>query len=83
MAQLIGNSSDDKQRLGKHDPTATNTPTIEEVLNAWFSMQSMSYQKKVDNYFFPEFLVNVGIAPVLILKSDKTKTPWLWSASEL
>jgi hypothetical protein len=52
-----------RQRLGKHVPTATNThATTEELLDAVFSMSSMSYQvvcsgRKVVDYFFPELLV--------------------------
>jgi hypothetical protein len=35
-----------RQRLGKHVPAATNThATIEEMLNASFSMRSVSYQR--------------------------------------
>jgi hypothetical protein len=34
-----------RQRLGKHVPAATNTrATTEELLDALFSMRSMSYQ---------------------------------------
>jgi hypothetical protein len=33
--------------LGKNVTTAMNTHTTEELLDASFSMQSMSYQKKV------------------------------------
>jgi hypothetical protein len=36
-----------RQRLGKNVTAATNThATIEELLNASFSMRSMSYQRK-------------------------------------
>jgi hypothetical protein len=39
-----------RQRLGKHVTAATNTDaTIEELLNASFSMPSVSYQWKVGN----------------------------------
>jgi hypothetical protein len=37
-----------KQRLGKHVPAATNThSTREELLDASFSVRSMSYQRRV------------------------------------
>jgi hypothetical protein len=39
-----------RQRLGKNVTVATNThATIEELMNALFSMWSVSYQRKVDN----------------------------------
>jgi hypothetical protein len=56
-----------EQRLGKNVTAATNThATKEELLDALFSMRSVSYQRKVGDYFFPELLVftfkiNVGI----------------------
>jgi hypothetical protein len=46
-----------KQRLGKNVTAATNTHAIEELLNASFSMRSLSYQRKVNDYLFPELLV--------------------------
>jgi hypothetical protein len=36
-----------RQRLCKHVPAATNTHTTEELLDASFSMRSVSYQRKV------------------------------------
>jgi hypothetical protein len=36
---------------------ATNTGvTLEEFLGSSFSMHSVSYQRKVEDYFFPEIL---------------------------
>jgi hypothetical protein len=52
-----------RQRLGTHIPAALNTHTIEELLDASFSMQSMSYQMKVDDQFFPELLVSLKSSP--------------------
>jgi hypothetical protein len=47
-----------RQRLGKNGITATNThATIEKLLEASFSMCFASYQRKVCDYFLPEFLV--------------------------
>jgi hypothetical protein len=46
-----------RQRLGKEVIEATNThATIEELLDVSFSMRSVSYQRKVGDYF-SEFLV--------------------------
>jgi hypothetical protein len=46
-----------RQRLGKNVIAATNThATIEEFLNASLSMQSVSYQRKVGDKFFHNFL---------------------------
>jgi hypothetical protein len=37
-----------KQWIGKHVPVATNThATIEQLLNAWFSMRFVLYQRRV------------------------------------
>jgi hypothetical protein len=48
-----------RQRLDKNITAATNTQaTIEELLDASFSMRSVSFQREVDDYFFPEILVN-------------------------
>jgi hypothetical protein len=45
-----------RQRLGKNEtPTTTTDETIEEFLDESFSMRSVSHQRKVDDYFFPEF----------------------------
>jgi hypothetical protein len=47
-----------RQRLGKNDTAATNTYiTIEELLDASFSMRSVSYQRKIGDWFFPELLI--------------------------
>jgi hypothetical protein len=46
-----------RQRLGKHIPVATNKRKREELLDSSFSMQSVSYQRKVGDHFFPELLV--------------------------
>jgi hypothetical protein len=35
------------QRLGKHVPAATNAAKIEELLDASFSMQPVSYQRRI------------------------------------
>jgi hypothetical protein len=50
------------QQLSKNVTMATNThATIEELLGASFSMQSLLYQRKVGDYFFPELLVLIII----------------------
>jgi hypothetical protein len=36
-----------RQRLGKNDTAATNIHVIEELLDASFSIRSVSYQRKV------------------------------------
>jgi hypothetical protein len=47
-----------RQWLGKHIPAATNThTTLEELLDASFSMWSMSYQRKTGDCFFSKLLV--------------------------
>jgi hypothetical protein len=47
-----------RQRLGKNVTAATNThATIEELLDASFSIRSVSYQRNVGDQFFPELLV--------------------------
>jgi hypothetical protein len=47
-----------RQQLGKNVTAAMNTQgTIGELLNTSFSMRSVSYQRKVGDYFFPERLV--------------------------
>jgi hypothetical protein len=49
-----------RQRLGKNVTAETNThATIEELLHASFSMRHASYQRKVDDQFFPELLVGL------------------------
>jgi hypothetical protein len=46
-----------RQRLGKNVTAATNTHAkINELLDASFSMRSVSYQRRVGDSFFPEFL---------------------------
>jgi hypothetical protein len=46
-----------KQWLSKSVTVATNThATIEELLDTSFPMQSVLYQRKVGNLFFPELL---------------------------
>jgi hypothetical protein len=46
------------QRLSKNVIAAKNTHSkIKEMLDESFSMQSMTYKRKVDYYFFPELLV--------------------------
>jgi hypothetical protein len=43
-----------RQRLGNYVPAATNTRgTTEESLDAWFSMRSMSYQRRVCGSVYP------------------------------
>jgi hypothetical protein len=45
------------KRLGKNVTAATNThATIGELLEASFSMRSVSYQRKGGQHFFPELL---------------------------
>jgi hypothetical protein len=47
-----------RQRFGENVTAATNThATIEELVDASSSMRSVSCQKKVGDYFFPELLV--------------------------
>jgi hypothetical protein len=47
-----------RQRFGKHVHAATNAQVITEaLLEASFSMLSVSYQRNVGYYFFPELLV--------------------------
>jgi hypothetical protein len=47
-----------KERLGKHVPAAMYTRgTIEDFLDTPFSMRFVSYQRKVDDLFFPELVV--------------------------
>jgi hypothetical protein len=47
-----------RQRLGKNVPAATNThATREELLDASFSMRSVSYQMKIGDKFFLEHIV--------------------------
>jgi hypothetical protein len=57
-----------RQRLAKSFTIATNThATVEELLESSFSMLSVSYQRKVDDWFFPELLVkcmNFGLKGV-------------------
>jgi hypothetical protein len=46
-----------RQRLAKHVLAETNTQaTVEELLGTSFSMWSVSYQRKVGDWFFPELL---------------------------
>jgi hypothetical protein len=63
---------DARQRLGKNVTTATNThATIEELLDVSFYMRSVSYQRKIGDQSFPEFLVFLEklTAPQLVKKS--------------
>jgi hypothetical protein len=47
-----------RQQLGRKLIAATNTDaTIDELFVASLSMWSVSYQRKVAEYFFPELLV--------------------------
>jgi hypothetical protein len=47
-----------RQRLGKKVTAAKNThATVEELFGASLSMRSLSYQRKVGHWFFPELLV--------------------------
>jgi hypothetical protein len=51
-----------RQRPGKDVTAATNTQaTIEALLDASFSMRTLSFQKKIGDYFFPELLVLINI----------------------
>jgi hypothetical protein len=48
-----------KKVFGKNVTAATNTQaTIEELLDASFSMRSVSYQTKLGDSFCPELLVS-------------------------
>ena len=51
LSKLLGNGS------VKKVTSSTNTHTIEELLVMPFSMRSVSHQRKMGDYFFPE-LVN-------------------------
>jgi hypothetical protein len=47
-----------RQRLGKNVTAATKTQTTtEELLDASISMQSVSYQRKVSDWFLAELLI--------------------------
>jgi hypothetical protein len=50
-----------RQQLGKNITTAMSTHTTTELLDTSSSMRSMSYQRKVGDWFFPELLVNLNI----------------------
>jgi hypothetical protein len=51
-----------RQLLGINVTEATNTQaTTEETLEASFSMQSVSYQNKVGEWFFAEFIVSIMV----------------------
>jgi hypothetical protein len=50
----------DSQRLGKHVHAAMNTQAaMKELLDASFSVRSVSYQRKVGDYFFLESVVKL------------------------
>jgi hypothetical protein len=51
-----------RQRLGKNVTAATNTHATTELLDASSSMRPASYQWKVGDNFFPEYLVYLYIA---------------------
>jgi hypothetical protein len=63
----------DRQRLSKNVTAATYThAAIEEFLDASFSLQSVSYQRKVGERFFPELLVTMINSKLsVILYTDK------------
>jgi hypothetical protein len=47
-----------RQRLGKNVTAASNThAAIEELLDASSYTESVSYQRKIGDWFFPELLV--------------------------
>jgi hypothetical protein len=46
-----------RQWLGKNVFVAMNTQGAIELLDMSFSMRSVLYQRKVDDQFFPQFLV--------------------------
>jgi hypothetical protein len=47
--------------LGKHIPAAINThATREELLDALFSMQSVSYKRNIGDQFFPQLVSIFG-----------------------
>jgi hypothetical protein len=46
-----------KQRFDKNVTGGTNTHATKEELYASFSVRFVSYQRKVDEYFFPELFV--------------------------
>jgi hypothetical protein len=51
-----------RQQLSKNITAATNThATIEELLDASFSVQFVLYQRKVGDQFFPEFFVILSV----------------------
>jgi hypothetical protein len=55
---LRSNGSERSPSLGKDVTAATKSHArIEELLDRWFSMRSLSYQRRVGNYLFPKHLV--------------------------
>jgi hypothetical protein len=47
-----------RQRLGKNVIAKTSTHATIELYDESFSVQSVSYQRKVSDYFYPELLVS-------------------------
>jgi hypothetical protein len=47
-----------RQRLGKDVTAATNTHATIELLDASFFMPSVSYEKNMGDWFFPEFILS-------------------------
>jgi hypothetical protein len=61
----------DRQRLGINITAAMNTHvTIEELLDASFSMRSVSYQRKVGDSFFQELFVLVVFIKLCHIKES-------------
>jgi hypothetical protein len=53
------------KRLGKHVlAVKTIHAAVEEFLYASLSVRSLSYQRKVADYFFPELLILIQIAVI-------------------
>jgi hypothetical protein len=46
-----------RQRLGKNVTAATNTHTIEELLDVSFYMRTVSYQRRAGEQFSPELII--------------------------
>jgi hypothetical protein len=56
-----------RQRVGKNVTAVTNTnATIEELLDPWFYVRSMSYQRKERDDLFPELLVSFTLYLIVL-----------------
>jgi hypothetical protein len=65
-----------RKRLGKNATVATNThATLEELLDALFSMRSVLYEKKVGYHFFSDFFYLIFKSSSLIFTSSEASCP--------